>query len=69
MRNDIPLPYYLQQHKISKNQLTIFTETSNTAEQIKTTMRPHQMSGSSITSKKPLMVITGAYPEIEEKTF
>ena len=32
-------------------------------------MRPHHMSGSSITSKKPLMVITGAYPEFSGEDF
>ena len=26
MQNEIPLPYYLQQHKITKSQLTIFSK-------------------------------------------
>ena len=29
MQNEIPLPYYLQQHEITKNQLTNFSQMQN----------------------------------------
>ena len=34
MQNEIPLPYYLQQHEITKNQLTIFSQLPNAAESL-----------------------------------
>ena len=46
MQNEIPLPYYLQQHEITKSQLTKFSQMAHAA-------------GSSKTSNKPLMVFTG----------
>ena len=63
MQNEIPLPYYLQQHEISKNQLTNFLQIPNAAESIQMTMNPYLMGGSSITSNKPLLVFTGTDPE------
>ena len=63
MQNEIPLPYYLQQHEITKNQLTNFSQMPNAAESLQMTMSPHLMGGSSITSSKPLMVFTGTDPE------
>ena len=63
MQNEIPLPYYLQQHEITKNQLTNFSQTPNAAESLQMTMNPYLMGGSSITSNKPLMVFTGTDPE------
>ena len=46
MQNEIPLPYYLQQHEITKTQFTNFSQIPNAAESIQTTMNPHLMSGS-----------------------
>ena len=58
MQNEIPLPYYLQQHEITKNQLTIFSQIPNAAKSLQMTMKRYLMGGSSITSNKPLMVFT-----------
>ena len=64
MQNEIPLPNYLQQHKITKkNQLTNFSQMPNAAESLQMTMNPYLMGGSSITSNKPLMVFTGTDPQ------
>ena len=63
MQNKIPLPYYLQQHEITKNQLTSFSQIPNAAESIQMTMNPYLMGGSSIKSHKPLMVFTATDPE------
>ena len=57
------LPYYLQQHEITKNQFTNFSQIPNAAESLQMTMNPYLMGGSSITTNKPLMVFTGTYPE------
>ena len=51
MQNEIPLPYYLQQHEITKNQHTNFSQIPNAAESLQTTMNPDLMGGSSISSK------------------
>ena len=63
MQNEIPLPYYLHQHEITKNQLKIFSQIPHAAESLQMTMNPYLMGGSSITSNKPLMVFTGTDPE------
>ena len=63
MQNEIPLPYYLQQYEITKNQLSNFSQMPNAAESLQMTMNPYLMGGSSITSNKPLMVFTGIDPE------
>ena len=66
MHNEIPLPYYLQQHEITKNQLKNFSQMPNAAESLQMTMNPYLMGGSSTTSNKsnkPLMVFTGTDPE------
>ena len=63
MQNEILLPYYLQQHEITKNQLSNFSQMPNAAESLQMTMNPYLMGGSSITSNKPLMVFTGTDPE------
>ena len=62
MHNEISLPYYLQQHEITKYQLTNFSQMPNAAESLQMTMNPYLMGGSSISSKKPLMVFTGSDP-------
>ena len=63
MQNEIPLPYYLQQHEKTKIQLTNFSQMPNAAESLQMTINPNLMGGSSITSKKPFMVFTGTDPE------
>ena len=63
MQKEIPLPYYLQQHEITKNQLTNFSQIPNAAESLQMTMNPYLMGESSIRSNKPLMVFTGTDPE------
>ena len=63
MQKEIPLPYYLQQHEITKNQLKNFSKIPNAAESLQMTMNPYLMGESSITSNKPLMVFTGTDPE------
>ena len=59
MQNEISLPYYLQQHEITQNQFTNFSQMPNAAESLQMTMNPYLMGGSSITSNKPSMVFTG----------
>ena len=63
MQNEIPLPYYLQQHEITKSQLTNFSAKPYAAESLQMTMNPYLMGGLSITSNKPLMLFTGTDPE------
>ena len=63
MQNEIPLPYYLHQHEITKNQLTNFSKMPNAAESLQLTMNSYLMGGSSKTSNKPLMVFIGTDPE------
>ena len=63
MQNEIPLPYYLQQHEITKNQFSNFSQMPNAPESLQMTMNPYLMGGSPITSNKPLMVFTGTDPE------
>ena len=63
MHNEIPLPSYLQQHEITKIQLTNFSQIPNAAESLQMTMHPYPMGGSSISSTKPQMVFTGTDPE------
>ena len=63
MHNEIPLPYYLQQREITKNKLTNFSQMPHAAESLQMTMNPYLMGGSSISSNKPLMVLTGTDPE------
>ena len=63
MQNEIPLPYYLQQHEITKNQLTNFSQMPNAVESLQMTMNPYLMVGSSKQSNKPLMTSTGTDPE------
>ena len=63
MQTEIPLPYYLQQHEITKKQFTNFSQVPNAAESLQMTMSLYLMGGLSITSNKPLMVFIGANPE------
>ena len=63
MQNEIPLPYYLQQHEITKIQLANFSQIPNAAEPLQMTMYPYLMGGSLISSKIPLMVFIGTHPE------
>ena len=50
MQNEISLPYYLQQHEITKNQLTSISQMPNAAKSLQMTMNPYLMGESSITS-------------------
>ena len=63
MQNETPLPYYLQQHEITKTQLTKFSQIPNAADSLQMTMNPYLMGGSAISSNKPLMVFTRTDPE------
>ena len=63
LQNEISLPFYLQQHEITKTQLKFFSKIPNAAESIQMTMNPYIMDGSSICSNKPLMVFPGTDPE------
>ena len=58
MHNEISLPYYLQQHEITKRQLTNFSQMLLAAGSLQMTMNPYLMGGSSITSNKPLFTGT-----------
>ena len=69
MQNEIPLPYYLQQHEITKSHLTIFSQMPNAAESLQMTMNPYLMGGSSIQSNKPLTVFTGTDPEYSAEDY
>ena len=65
MKTEIPLPYYLQQHEITKSQLTNFSQTPNAAESLQMTMNAYLMNGSSITSNQALMVFTDTEYSVE----
>ena len=58
MENEIPLPYYLQQHEITKNQLTNFSQMPNAEESLQMTMNPY-----------PLILFTGTDPEYSVEDF
>ena len=58
MQNETPLPYSLQQHEITKNQLTNSSQIPNAAETLQMAMNPYLIGRSSITPNKPLMVFT-----------
>ena len=63
MQNEIPLPYYLQQHEIKEKKLTNFYQRPNAAKSLQMTMNPYLMGGFLISSNKPLILITGTDPE------
>ena len=69
MQNEIPLPFNLKQHEITKHQLTNFSQMPNAAESLQMTMNPYLMGGSSVTSNKPLIVFTGTDPEYSEEDY
>ena len=54
---------------LKKTQLTNSTQIANTAESLQATMNSFLMGGSSITSNKPLMLLTGTYPENSEENY
>ena len=56
VQNEIPLPFYLQQHEITKTQNKNFSQIPNAAESLQMTMNPYLMGDSS-------MVFTGTDPE------
>ena len=55
MQNKIPLPYYLQQHGITKTQLKIFSLIPNATESLQMTMNPYLMGVYSISFNKTLI--------------
>ena len=63
MHNEIPLPYYLQQHETTKSQLTNFYQMQKAPESLQMAVTPYLMGGSSISSNNALMVFTGTDPE------
>ena len=63
LQNQLRPSYNLQQHEITKSQLTNFSQKPNAAESLQITMNPYLMGRSSITSNKPLMVFTGTDPD------
>ena len=67
MQIEISLPYYLQQ--ITKTELTVFCQIPNAAESLQMTMNPYLMGRFSISSIKPLMVLTETDPEYSVEDF
>ena len=63
MRNEIPLPYYLQQHEITKTGIINFSQIPKAAESLQMTMNPYLMGASSISSDKPLILFRRRDPE------
>ena len=63
MQNEIPLPYYLQQHKITKKSTYKLFTNAKCRRITQTTINPYLMGGLSIQSNKPLMVFTCTDPE------
>ena len=55
MQIEIPLPYKIKKHEITKTQITNFTQLPNAAVSLQMTMKSYLMGGSSITSNKPLI--------------
>ena len=48
-----------QTFKLVTTQLSVFYQIPNAADSVQMTMNPYLMSGSSISSNKPLMIFTG----------
>ena len=67
MQIEISLPYYLQ--PVTKKELTVFCQIPNAAEKLQMTMNPYLMGRFSISSIKPLMVLTGTDPEYSVEDF
>ena len=63
MHTEIPLPYFLQQHGITKSQPTSFSQMPHAAESLQMAMNLYLMDVSSILSNKSLLVFTGTDPE------
>ena len=63
MRNEITLTSNLQQHEITKTQLTYFSQIRNAAESLQMTMNLYIIGGSAVSSNKPLMIFTGTDSE------
>ena len=61
-QNENPLPYYLQQHEITKTQLSNFSQIPNAAESLQMTMNPYLMDESSMSSNMPPMLFIGTDP-------
>ena len=63
MHNEFQLTYFSQQHEITINQPTNFSQIPNAAESLQMTMNPYLMNGSSIQTNMTLMVFIGTDPE------
>ena len=63
LQKEIPLSYYLQQHEITKTQLTYFFQMPNATESFQMTKNSYLMGGSSISLNKLLIVFAGIDPE------
>ena len=63
MQNENPLPYFLQQHEVTKTHSTKFSQIPNAAETLQMTMNLYFMGRSSKSSHKPLMVFTRTDPQ------
>ena len=63
MHNEIPMPYYLQRHEMTKKPTKLFSQMPHAADSLQKTMNPYLKGGSLIKSNKPLMVFTCKYPE------
>ena len=59
MKKEIPPPFYLQQHEITKHKFTKLTQKPSTSESLQMAMNPYFMGGSSIIFDTPHMVFTG----------
>ena len=59
MQKEILSPFFLQQVDSTNIPVKNFSQITNAAESLQLTMKPYLMSGSSISSIKPLMVFTG----------
>ena len=69
MQNEIPLPNYLQQHEITKTQITNFSQIPNAAELLQMTMNTSPIDGSTKSSNKPLMLFTRSDPEFSVEDY
>ena len=67
MQKVIALPYYLHQHKITRNTAHKFFSKTNCSRITPNDYESIPYGGSSIFSNKPLMVLTGRDPEYSEE--
>ena len=63
MKNKVPSLFYLQKYEISKKELKLFCQTSNTVESIQNKINSYLWCGSSVILGKSLMIFTGTDAE------